>query len=99
MVNAKHSYLDLCDFTAPLRKNSHCSTLDHLDLTTAATQATETASPTVSGNNFKPETVMAAQVAPTALSATVGAYIWHKRLGHPNEQVMAKVRNVAESEG
>ncbi|CAN0521311.1 unnamed protein product, partial [Laminaria digitata] len=48
-------------------------------------------------NNLKPEIVLAAEVAPTALSATVGANIWHKRLGHPNGQVMAKVKNIAES--
>ncbi|CAN0579923.1 unnamed protein product, partial [Laminaria digitata] len=48
-------------------------------------------------NNLKPEIVLAAEVAPTALSATVGANIWHKRLGHPNGKVMAKVKNIAES--
>ena len=99
IVIANHSYLDLGDFTVPLRKDSHCSTLDNLDLTTAAASfATETAFPTVSDNNFKLETaVMAAQVAPTALSGTVGANTWHKRRGHLNGQGMAKVKNITES--
>ena len=96
MVIAKHSYLDLGDFTVPLRKDNHCATLNHLDLTTAsASQATKTAFPTVSGN-FKPDIVLAAQVAPTALSATIGVNTWYTRLGHPNGQVMAMAKNIAE---
>ena len=47
---ATNSYLDMGDFTVPLRKDSHCSSLHHLDLTTAATSGTpETAFPTISG--------------------------------------------------
>ena len=90
-------------FTAPLRKGSHCSTLDHLDLTTDATsRSSETAFPTVSGSNFKTDSVLAVHASAatrfTPLSTPVRANIWHnKRLGHPNgQQVMAKVKNIAE---
>lgn len=46
---------------------------------------------------LRPETVMAAQVSTTAFSATVGANIWHKRLGHPNKQLVERARHNAES--
>ena len=36
MIIAKNSCLDMGAFTVPLRKDSHCSTLDHLDLSTDA---------------------------------------------------------------
>ena len=43
----------------PLRKDSHCSSLHYLDLTTGATSRTlETAFPTISDNFFKQETVL-----------------------------------------
>ena len=46
-------------FAVPLRKDSHCSSLHYLDLTTGATSRTpETAFPTISGSHFKPETVL-----------------------------------------
>ena len=85
----------------PLRKDSHCSSLRHLDLTTGATSRTpETAFPTISGKNFQSETVLAVH-ASTATEATsppktVPANIGHRRLSHPNGQVMAKVKNIAE---
>ena len=53
MVIGKNSYLDMGAFTVPLRKGSHCSSLDHLDLTTDATsRIAETAFPTIFGSNF-----------------------------------------------
>ena len=101
MIIANNSYLDMGAFTAPLRKVSHCSTLDHLDLTTHATSRTpDPAFPTISGGNFKPETAPAihASIATkaTSLSISVRVNMWHKRFRHPNGQVMAKVKNVAE---
>ena len=101
MIIAKNSYLDMGAFTLPLRKDSHCSILDNLDLITDTTSRTpETAFPTISRSNFKPETFLAVH-APTATQATslpapVPANIWHRRLGRPNGQVMAKVKNIAE---
>ena len=60
MIFANNSYLDMGAFTVPLCKGSHCSTLDHLDVTTDETSRTpETAFPTFSGINFKPETIFA----------------------------------------
>ena len=60
MIIATNSHLDMNAFAIPLRKDSHCSSLHHLDLTTGATSLTpETAFPTVSGTTFKPETVLA----------------------------------------
>ena len=101
MIIATNSYLDMGAFTVPLRKDSHCSSLHHLDLTTGATRRTpETAFPTFSGKNLKPETVLAVHnwstTKATSLPKTVPAHIWHKRLGHPNGQVMAKVKNIAD---
>ena len=50
MIIATQSYLDMGAFAIPLRKDSHCSSLHHLDLTTGATSRTpETAFPTISG--------------------------------------------------
>ena len=37
MIIATQSYLDMGDFAIPLRKDSNCSSLHHLDLTTGAT--------------------------------------------------------------
>ena len=101
MIIAKNSYSDMGAFSVPLRKDSHCSTLHHLDLTTDATSRTpETAFPTISGSSFKPETVLAVHASTatkaTSLPTPVPANIGHKRLGHPNGQVMAKVKNIAE---
>ena len=99
MIIATKSYLDMGAFAIPLplRKDSHCSSLHHLDLTTGATSRTpETAFPTISGKNFKPETVLAVHAATatkdTSLPTPVPANIWHKKLGQPNGQVMAKVK-------
>ena len=55
-VIAKRSYLNLGDLKVPQRKNNVCSTLDHLDLTTAAERQAPQASfsPTsaeISGND------------------------------------------------
>ena len=82
-------------FTGPVRPDSYCSTLDQLDLTTeAASKASESRFPTISGINLKEPTVLAARVYTTALSATVGALTsWHKLLGHPKGQLMANVKN------
>ena len=101
MIIATNSYLDMGAFTVPLRKDSHCSSLHHLDLTTGATRRTpETAFPTISGKNLEPKTVLAvhnwATTKAPSLPKTLPANIWHKRLGHPNGQVMAKVQNVAD---
>ena len=102
MIIATKSYLDMGAFAIPLRKDSNCSSLYHLDLTTCATSRThETAFPNISGKNFKPKTVLAVHASTTpkatSLPKTVPANIWHKkRLGHPNGQVMAKVKNIAE---
>ena len=101
MIIAMQSYLDMGAFAIPLRKDSHCPSLYQLDLTTGATSRTpETAFPTISGKNFKPETVLAVHATTTpkatSLPKTVPANIWHKRLGHPNGQVMSKVKDIAE---
>ena len=54
----------------------------------------------MSGKNFEPETVLAVHASTTpkatSLPKTVPANIWHERLGHPNGQVMAKVKNIAD---
>ena len=101
MIIATQSYLDTGAFAIPLRKNSHCPSLYDLDLTTGATSRTpETAFPTISEKNFKPETVLAVHATTTPkatfLPKIVPAYIWHKRLGHPNGQVVSKVKDIAE---
>ena len=101
MIIANNSYLDMGAFTVPLRKDSQCSTLHHLDLTTGATSRTpETAFPTISGSSFKPETVLAVHASTatkaTSLPTPVPANIWYKRLGNLNEQVMAKVENISD---
>ena len=103
MLIANNSYLDMGAFTVPLRKGSNRSILDYLDLTTDATSRTpETDFRTISGSNFKPETVLAVHASTatkaTSLSTPVRANIWHKRLGHPNGQMMAKV-NISRSVG
>ena len=100
MIIATKSYLDMGAFAIPLRKDNRCSSLHHLDLTTGATSRTpETAFSTISGKNSKPETVLAvhAPTSPKAISLpkTVPANTWHKRLGDPNGQVMAKLKNFA----
>ena len=60
MIISTTSYVDMDAFTVPLRKNSHCCILHHLDLTTGAISRTpETAFPNISGKNVKPETVLA----------------------------------------
>ena len=52
MIIATNLYLDMRAFTIPLRKDSHFSSLHHLDLSTGATSgAPETALPTISGSN------------------------------------------------
>ena len=69
-IIAKNLHLDMGAFIVPLRKESHCSNLDNLDLTTEATSRTPgTAFPTIFGSNFKPETVLAVH-ASTATKAT-----------------------------
>ena len=101
MIIATNSYLDMGAFAVPLRKHSHCSSLHHLDLTTEATSRTpDTAFPTISGSNFKPETVLAVHVSTTikatSLTTPVPANIVHWRFVHPNGQVMAKVKSIPE---
>ena len=101
MIIATKSYLGMGAFAIPLRKDSHCTPLYHVDLTTRATSRTpETAFPTISGKTFKPETVLAVHASTTpkatSLPKTVPANIWHERLDHPNGQVMAKVKNIEE---
>ena len=100
VIIATKSYLLMGAFAIPVRKDNHCSSLHHLDLITGATSRTpETAFPTISGKNFKPETVLAVH-ASTATKATsrpktVPAKIGHRRLGHSNGQVK-KVKNIPE---
>ena len=101
IIIAVNSYLNMGAFAIPLRKDSYCSPLHHLDLTTGATsRIPETAFPTISGQNFEPETVLAVYasttIKATSLPTTIPVNLWHKRLGHPNVQVMAKVKNIAE---
>ena len=101
MIIATNSYLDMVAFTVPLRKDSHCSSLHHLDLTTGATSRTpKIAFLTISGESFKPETVLAVHASTThkatSLTKIVPTNIWYKRLGHPNGQVMDKVKNIEE---
>ena len=70
MIIATQSYLDMGAFTVPLREDSHCSSLHHLDLTTGATSRyLRQRFPTISGSNFKPETVLAVH-ASTATEAS-----------------------------
>ena len=70
MIIATKSYLDMGAFALPPRKDSHCSSLYNLDLTTGATSRTpETAFLTISGKNFKLETVLAVH-ASSATKAT-----------------------------
>ena len=60
MIIAKNSFLDMGAFTVPLREDSLCSTLDHVDLTTDDTSRTpDTAFPTIFSSTFKRETVPA----------------------------------------
>ena len=60
MIIATKPYLDMGAFAIPLRKDSHCSSLHHLDLTAGATSRTpKTAFPTISSEKIKPETVLA----------------------------------------
>ena len=100
MIIATKSNLHMGAFAIPLRKDSHCSSLHHLDRTTGANSRTpEAAFPTISGKNFKPETVLAVN-ASTATEATsppktIPAIIGHRRLGHP-KQVIAKGKNIPE---
>ena len=101
MIIVMNAYLDMGAFTVPLRNDSYCSSLHHLDLTTGATSRTpETAFPTISGKTFKSETFPAVQ-ASTATEATsppktIPANIGHRRLlGHP-KQVMAEGKNIRE---
>ena len=101
MIIASNSCLDMGAFTVPLRKDNHCSTLDHLDLTTGATRRTpETSFPTISDSSFKAETVLVVHASTATKSSSlptpVPANIWQKRLGHPNGQVMAKLKNIVE---
>ena len=84
MIIATKSYLEMGAFAIPLRRDSHCSSLHHLDLTTGDTSRTpEKAFPSISCKNLKSETVLAVQastateaasppkiVQPTADSAT-----------------------------
>ena len=86
--------MDMGAFTVPPRKDSQCSTLDHLDLTTDADSRTpETAFPTMFGNNFKLETVLAVYISTatnaTSLPTPVPANVGLKKLGHPHGKVMA----------
>ena len=99
MIIAMKSYLYMGAFAIPLRKNSHCSSLHHLDLIIGATSRTpETAFPTISRNNFNPETVLVVHASTateaTSLPTPVPANISHKRSGNANGQVMAKIKNI-----
>ena len=92
-----------CPFRQPpgCGKDSHCSSLQHLDLTTGATSGTpDSAFPTISGSNFEPETVLAVHASTateaTSLPTPVSASIGHRRLGHPNVQVMTNVKSIPE---
>ena len=101
MIIAANLYLDMGASTVPLHKDCHCSSLHHLNLTTGATsRSPETAFPTISGSNFKPETAVAV-ISPTATEATslstpVPGNVGHRSLSHPNGQVVAKVKNIPE---
>ena len=99
MIIAAKSYLDMGAFAIPLHKDSRCSSLHHLDLITGATSRTPaTAFPTISGKNFKPETILAVHASTTpkatSLPITVPANIF--LLGHPKGQVNAKMKNIPE---
>ena len=102
MIIATQSYLDMGAFAIPSSKDSHCHSLYHLDLTTGATSRTpETAFPTISGKNVKPETVLAVHASTTPktttfLPKTIPANSGHTRLlGHP-KQLIAEVKNIPE---
>ena len=54
MIIATKSYLGMGAFAIPLRKDSHCTPLYHVDLTTRATSRTpETAFPTIPGKKLQ----------------------------------------------
>ena len=100
MIIDKHSYLEMGACTVPLRKDSHCSSMDYLDLTTDAISRTpEAAFRDISGSNFKPETVLDVHasnaIKATSLTISVPANLWHKRLAHPNVHVMTRVKHIA----
>ena len=53
MIVTTKSYLDMGAFAIPLRNDSHCSSLHHLDFTTgAASRTPETAFPTIPGKKL-----------------------------------------------
>ena len=103
MIIATNSYLEMGAFTVPLRKDSHRSSLHHIDLTTGATSLTpETAFSTIPSSNVKPETVHVVHASfetateATSLPSPVQANIEHRRLGHLNGHVMTKVKRIPE---
>ena len=73
--------------------------LDHLDLAIAKeSKQTESACCAISGKTFGKETILTASVPqkPQALPAE-SIDLWHRRLGHPNETVLRKVRDLVDS--
>ena len=100
-IIAGNSYLDMVAFNLPLCEGSPCSSLHHLHLITGATSRTpEAAFPTFSGSSFIPEAVLAVHASTateaTSLPTPAPVNIGHMRFGHPNGQVMAKVKNISE---
>ncbi len=101
------SFLDMGIFKIPLQPDNACDTLFHFNVAIAPDSiATQHAFATISGSDLPAEsanTVSTSTMATTASSpetvyaassATASANTWHKRLGHPNIQVLQQVARI-----
>ena len=79
-------------------QSTRSDNLDHLDLAISKeSKRTESACCAISGKSFSKEIILTAPVPqkPVALPAEIINF-WHRRLGHPNETVLRKVRDLVD---
>ena len=90
------SIVDLGLFSIQLTRLDN---LDHLDLANSKeSKRRESTCCAVSGKSFSKEIMLTASVPqnPVAQPAE-STNLWHRRLGHPNETVLRKVRDLVDS--
>ena len=96
-IITKAGYIvDLGLFSIQLTRSD---SLDHLDLAISKeSKPTESACCAISGKAFSKEIILTASVPQKNVALPAESInLWHRRLGHPNETILRKVRDLVDS--
>ncbi|CAN0458149.1 unnamed protein product, partial [Ascophyllum nodosum] len=96
IITKAGSIVDLGLFSIQLSRSDN---LDHLDLAISKqSKRTESACCAISGKSFSKEIILTASVPQKNVALPAESInLWHRRLGHPNETVLRKVRDLVDS--